>query len=88
MKKLPEDDLFIRYVDEEGNELRVWTEDKQVIGATFRGVSYVVELEGINANHWKKVRSKGKISRDFKVWFEQVERELGSDIDTKKLVKL
>ncbi|PGK51882.1 hypothetical protein CN918_29260 [Priestia megaterium] len=85
MRQTPEDGGIIRYIDDEGNELRVWAEDKRVIGADFRGVEYAVSGAGVHTNYWSKVGTSGRVSKDFRDWFEQVERTLGHNIKTNNL---
>jgi hypothetical protein len=66
MRKVRSDGGIAFYQDDNGNELRVWIEDKRVIGADFNGVEYAVYGAGVFNNYWKKVGSKGRISKEFK----------------------
>ena len=87
MRQMPVEGGIVRYVDEDGNELRVWAEDKRVVGADFKGVEYAVSGASVITNYWSKVGTPGRISKEFRSWFERVEHILEGKIKTDNLTK-
>lgn len=78
---------IVAYRDADGNELRVWEDDGSVLGADFKSIEYGVAGAGVHNNYWKKIGSKGRVGKEFREWFREVQKQLSTKIKTGNLIE-